>query len=123
MKSLVATAYDAAGNATNSTAVDVNVSNSVVVDTQAPVIVISNPFDGSQVTGMVGIKVSVSDNGDTTGIKQTLYIDGKAVASSSGTSLTYNWNARKASSGSHTIQAVARDAAGNTSIRSVTVKK
>lgn len=123
MKSLVATAYDAAGNTTNSTAVDVNVSNSAMVDTQAPVIVISNPLDGSQVTGTVGIKVSVSDNGDTTGIKQTLYVDGQAVTSSSGPLLTYNWNARKASSGSHTIQAVARDAAGNTSTRLVTVKK
>ncbi len=123
MKSLVATAYDAAGNATNSTAVDVNVSNSAMVDTQAPVVVISNPLDGSQVTGMVGIRVSVSDNGDTTGISQTLYIDGQAVISSSGTLLTYNWNARKTSSGSHTIQAVARDAAGNTTARSVTVRK
>ena len=123
MKSLVATAYDAAGNVTNSIAVDVNVSNSAIVDTQPPVIVISNPVDGSQVNGVVGINVNVSDNGDTTGIKQTLYIDGQAVASSSGTLLSYKWNARKASSGSHTIQAVARDAAGNTSTRSVTVKK
>lgn len=123
MKSLVATAYDAAGNTTNSTAVDVNVSNSAVVDTQAPVVVISNPIDGSQVTGTVGIRVSVSDNNDTSGISQTLYIDGQAVISSSGASLTYSWNTRKASSGSHTIKAVARDAAGNTTTRSVTVRK
>ena len=123
MNNLVATAYDAAGNANNSAPVDVNVSNTATVDTQAPVIVISNPVDGSQVTGMVGIRVSVSDNGDTTGIKQTLYIDGQVVTSSSGALLTYNWNSRKASSGSHTIQAVAHDVAGNTTARSVTVRK
>jgi hypothetical protein len=120
---LVATAHDSAGNTVNSAAVAVNVANAATADTQAPVVVISNPQDGSQVSGVVDIRVSVSDDSDLAGIRQTLYVDGKAVASATGAVLSYKWNTRKASSGSRTIQAVARDAAGNTTTRSVTVRK
>lgn len=123
MSTLVATAHDSAGNTVNSAAVAVNVANAATADTQAPVVVISNPQDGSQVSGVVDIRVSVSDDSDLAGIRQTLYVDGKAVASATGAVLSYKWNTRKASSGSRTIQAVARDAAGNTTTRSVTVRK
>lgn len=120
---LIATAYDLAGNTANSAAVAVNVANAATADTQAPIVVISNPQEGSQVSGVVDIQVSVADDSDLAGIRQTLYVDGKAVASSSGAVLSYKWNTRKASSGSRTIQAVARDAAGNTATRSITVRK
>lgn len=123
MAKLVATAHDSAGNTVNSAAVEVNVANTTADDTQAPVVVISNPQDGSQVSGMVNVQVSVSDDSDLAGIRQTLYVGGKAVASASGAVLSYKWNTRKVVSGSHTIQAVARDAAGNTTTRSVTVRK
>jgi hypothetical protein len=123
MANLVATVYDAAGNSSSSAPVAVNVANAVVADTQAPVVVISNPQDGSRVSGMVGVRVSVSDNGDLSGLRQTLYLDGQEVATASGGALSYNWNSRKASSGSHTLQVVARDAAGNSTTRSVTVSK
>lgn len=113
MASLVAVAYDAAGNSKASSAVGVNVANAVAVDTTPPNVLISNPANGAKVSGNVSIRVAASDNGGDAGIAQTLYIDGKRVASVTGASLSYNWNTRKVSGGSHTIAAVAQDAAGN----------
>jgi hypothetical protein len=50
-----------------------------------------------------------------------LYIDGALKATGTGSTLGYNWNIRKVTGGAHTIQAVAKDAGGNTSSASVSV--
>lgn len=123
MASLVAVAVDAAGNARSSSTVSVNVANSVVTDTTPPVVTISNPLGGSKVSGNVSVKVSASDNSSSAGISQTLLINGQQVASATGGSLSYNWNTRKVVAGSYTIQAVARDAGGNSSTQSIQVSK
>ena len=131
---VVAVAYDAAGNTKASASVAVSVANTVVVnpppppppvaaDTTPPVVAVVNPGNGKRVSGKVLVSTSASDNAGASGIKQTLYINGKLVASGSGSSLSYNWNTRKVSSGSHTIQAVAQDAAGNTTTAAVQVSK
>ncbi|MES2758926.1 MAG: S8 family serine peptidase [Pseudomonadota bacterium] len=123
MASLVAVAVDAAGNRGASAPVAVNVSNviaPVVVDTTAPVVSINNPVGGA-VSGNVAVNVSASDNSGAAGITQSLYIDGKLSAKGNGGSLSYNWNSRKATAGAHTIQAVSRDAAGNSTSASVIV--
>jgi len=130
---LVAVAYDAAGNNKASANVSVTVANNVVVnppppppvavDTTPPVVAVVNPTNGKKVSGKVRVSTSASDNAGASGIKQTLYIDGKVVASGSGSTLSFEWNTRKVSSGAHTIQAVARDAAGNTTSASVQVSK
>lgn len=123
---LVAIAYDAAGNATASAPVYVNVSNytaTVARDTTPPVVNIANPVTGT-VTGNVSVTVHSSDNGGNASVSDMLYIDGVLKAKGTGASLSYNWNTRKLASGVHTIQAVAKDAAGNTSSTTtqVTVK-
>lgn len=123
MASLVATAFDAAGNSKASTTVSVNVANNVVPDTSPPSVAISNPASGAKVSGTVSVKTTASDNAGAAGIKQSLYLNGKLVASATGASLSYNWNTRKSSNGSHTLQAVAKDAAGNTTSTSVSVTK
>lgn len=124
MASLVATAYDAAGNARSSATVSVNVANAAgIADTTPPAVKISNPPNGSKVGGTVSISVSASDNAGLNGLKQTLYIDGRAVASVAGGSLSYRWNTRKESAGAHKIEARAVDAAGNTSVAAVGVTK
>ena len=123
MSSLVAVAYDAAGNSKASTAVMVNVANNVFADTTPPVVAIVNPVNGSRVSGMVAVGVSGSDTAGNSALQQTLYIDGKLVASGTGGSLSYNWNTRKASEGVHTLQAVAQDAAGNRTTTSIQVSK
>ena len=126
MATLTAVAYDAAGNVKLSTPVSVNVANTSttqpVADTTAPVVRITNPVSGS-VRGNVSVTVNASDNSGSAGISMSLYIDGSLAASGSGSSLSYSWNTNKISRGNHTLQAVARDKAGNTSTSSVAVSR
>ncbi|MES2071420.1 MAG: S8 family serine peptidase [Pseudomonadota bacterium] len=125
MASIVVVAYDAAGNATASAPVSVNVSNTVVIvpkDTTPPVVAITNPVAGS-VSGTVTVSVNASDNSGAAGITQSLYIDGALKATGTGSTLGYSWNTRKVSSGAHTIQVVAKDAAGNTTSSTVQVSR
>ena len=121
--SLMVRGSDAAGNVGSSAAVTVAIANTVAADTQPPVVSLKNPANGAVVSGTVSISVSASDNAATTGLKQSLYIDGMLVASGTGGSLSYNWNTRKAASGAHAIKAVATDAAGNSASTTVTVSK
>lgn len=123
MASLVVVAYDAAGNSATSAPVSVNVANVVVADTTPPVVSISNPANGSVVSGNVSVRLSASDNTGSAGITQTLKINGTTVATATGSSLSYTWNTRKIAAGTYTLTATARDAAGNTSSTSVQVTK
>lgn len=123
-RTLSVRASDAAGNVGTSAGVAVSVANAVPAapaDTTAPVVQLLNPAAGAVLSGTVGISVSASDNAGASGIKQSLYIDDALVASSSGGSLSYSWNTRKATKGSHTIKAVATDAAGNVGTVSIQV--
>jgi hypothetical protein len=120
---LVAYAYDAAGKKGASAPVTVNVSNAattVTKDTTPPIIAIVNPVPG-MVSGTVSINTKASDNNGAGGISQWIYIDGVLKAKGTGATLSYSWNTRKISSGTHTIQAVAKDAAGNQGATSVQV--
>jgi hypothetical protein len=121
--SLIATAYDAAGNATASTPVTVTVANNIPPvgnDTTPPTVSITNPTAGA-VTGTVSVNVSASDDSGAAGISTTLYIDGALKAKGTGSTLSYSWNTKKVKAGPHTIQATAKDAAGNSSTSSVQV--
>jgi hypothetical protein len=124
MASLVAVAYDAAGNAGASSAVSVNVANSTAVpagsDTTAPSLSIANPVAGT-VSGTVAVSVSAADGAGAAGIRTSLAIDGVLRASGTGGSLSYSWNTKKERAGTHTIAVSARDAAGNTSTKTVSV--
>jgi len=117
--SIVAKAYDSSGNVSSST-VSVTVANTSTTDVTPPAVTITNPISGSMVSGNVNIGVSASDNVALSNV--SLYVDGVLKASGSG-SLSYTWNSRKESSGAHTVQAVARDAAGNSTTKSVQVYK
>ena len=123
--SLVAVAYDAAGNQASSSTVSIKVANApVVADTIAPTVSISNPVNGLVVSGnSTTVSVSASDNMGAAGISLSLYIDGALKAQGTGATLTYNWNTRKLKAGTHTVQVIARDAAGNSSSASVQVSK
>lgn len=115
---LVLKAFDAAGNVA-STTLNVTVANSVAAaDTTAPLVTIGNPKSGTIVNGNVGVTVTASDNVGVTAT--SLYIDGALKASGNG-ALSYTWNTKKASSGQHTVSAVARDAAGNTKTETIQV--
>lgn len=124
---LTAYAYDTAGNY-SSKAVTVSVANATTgttpppgADTTLPVPKIANPAAGSKLGNSVTISGSATDNVGVT--KLQLAIDGKLVATVSGGSLSYSWNTRKVTSGSHTILLLATDAAGNTASTSISVSK
>lgn len=122
---LQARAVDTAGNAAVSSMVNVTVSN----DITPPVVTITNPKNGSTVSGTVAVNVSATD--DKKVAKITLTIDGKEVAVAYGASLSYSWNTdgkggrggKKAQSSSGAIAARAEDAAGNQATASVSVIK
>lgn len=119
---LSARAFDAAGNAGTSANVTVNVANAVAADTTPPVVAITSPTSGSKLTGTsVTVRVSASDNRGTTGLSNALYINGAKVATSTGGSLSYKWSLRKLAAGSHTVQAVSKDASGNQTSTSIQV--
>lgn len=123
MANLVAQAFDAAGNTASSTVVSVNVANAAATpDTTPPTVRIANPL-GGKVNGNITISTSASDDRGTAGISQALYIDGALKATASGATLIFNWNARKAAAGGHSIQVVATDAAGNKSTAAVQVTR
>lgn len=117
---LEARAYDAAGNTGVSAPVSLTVSN----DKQAPAVSILSPSSGSTVGGTVTISVSAMDNEKVASV--TLNIDGRDVATSSGTSLKYTWNVPRVKgkqSPYSTITARAVDAAGNTGSSSIRVTR
>ncbi len=120
--SLVAKAYDASGNVGTSNSVSVTVANNTVtvIDSTPPVVTISNPKNGSTVSGTVAVSVGSSDNVKVAGV--SLYINGNLVASGS-SSLSYGWNTRKAPRGANSIQAVARDSSGNSTTSMIQVTR
>jgi len=123
--SLVAVAYDGAGNAGSSAAVAVTVNNTVppAPDTTPPVVGFSAPANGAAVSGNVTISVAASDNAGPAGLKLVLLINGSQVGSASGGSLNYKWNTTKIAAGSYTLEARATDAQGNPSSTVITVRR
>jgi len=110
--SVTAVARDAAGNTRTSAAVNVT-ANNVAPDTTAPTVSISSPASGATVSGSVSLSASASDNVGVVGVQ--FRVDGANLGAEDTTSAySASWDTRTASNGSHSISAVARDAAGNT---------
>jgi len=105
---LTAVARDAAGNTTTSAAVVVTVNNA---DTTAPTVSLIAPPAGT-VSGTVTVSANATDNVGVVGVQFKL--DGANLGSEV-TSAPYSlsWNTTTATNGTHTLTAVARDAAGN----------
>jgi hypothetical protein len=117
---LFARAYDAAGNFGSSTTISVTVQN--VADTTAPAVQITSPSSGATVVRNTKVYVTASDNVRVTRVD--LLVDGKPYGTSSSAMPVFSWNTLKISRGSHTLEAVAYDAAGNSSRSTVvTVNK
>ena len=119
---LTLTARDGSNNRT-STSIVVSVSNTTVVvgDLTAPNVYLLSPANGASYNSgdVISISSSASDNVGITNL--SISINGSVVGSSASSSYTYSWNTSSAASGIHTITATARDAAGNQSVRSITV--
>lgn len=82
------------------------------VDSQAPAVTITAPAGGT-VSGTVNLAANASDNVGVVGVQ--FKVDGVNTGSEDTTSpYGVSWNSASVPNGNHTITAVARDAAGNT---------
>ena len=110
--SLTAVARDAAGNHTTATPVTVTVSNGGGGDTTPPTVSMTAPANGTTISGTVTVSANASDNVGVVGVQFEL--DGAALGAEDTTApYSVSWDSTTASNGSHTLTAVARDAAGN----------
>lgn len=106
-----AIARDAAGNAATSSAVTVNVNNSVV-DLVPPTVNLTAPTAGSTVSGSITVSATAADNVAVVSVQFTL--DGANLgAADTAAPYQITWSTTGASNGAHTLRAIARDAAGN----------
>src|SRR5207244_431413 len=103
---LTAIARDAAGNRTTSNAV------TVAVDNTAPTLSITSPANGAFLTGTISVSATASDNVGVVGVQ--FQLDGVNLgAELMSPPYSVAWNTTTATDGSHTLTAIARDAAGN----------
>jgi thermitase len=110
---LAAKAFDTADNSAVSKTLSVTVENIVEADTTPPTVAILSPSgSGTTVSGTVQIEISAHDNVGVALVK--CYVDGALKATTTTSTLSCSWNARKVTTGVHTIEARAEDAAGNT---------
>lgn len=88
-------------------------------DTTRPVTSLSIPNSVSSLSGSNMVYADASDNVGVTRIE--ILIDGTKVAQSSSASIDFNWDTTSYSNASHTVTAVAYDAAGNSGNAAQTV--
>jgi isoaspartyl peptidase/L-asparaginase-like protein (Ntn-hydrolase superfamily) len=103
-----AIARDAAGNVQAATAISITVDN----DVTAPTVAVLNPADEGPVTGSAMLEANASDNVGIVGVQ--FMIDGENAGAEDVTApYAVPWNSLTVANGTHTIGAIARDAAGN----------
>jgi len=109
---LTAVARDAAGNQSASAPITVTVNNGTPSDTTSPAVTITSPASGTTISGPARVSANASDNVGVTGVQFKL--DGANLgAEITGTPYEFSWDTASTANGSHTLTAVARDAAGN----------
>jgi Big-like domain-containing protein len=110
---LVAVARTTLGLTFTSNPVTVTVNNAPPPDTTPPNVTIASPANGATVSGTITISANASDNVGVAGVR--FHLDGASLGAED-TSAPYagSWNTAGVANGSHTLTAIARDAAGNT---------
>lgn len=115
---LHAVATDAAGNSASTAPIGVTVSNAPP-DITPPTVSIGTPVAGATVYGTTTVSASATDKVGVA--KVDLYVDGVLYATNTTSPYSFGWNTRQSVDGSHMLQVVAVDAAGNAASTSVTV--
>src|SRR5712692_7845663 len=91
---------------------DFNLTTAAIPDTTPPTVTITSPAPAATVSGMVGVVATASDNVGVVGVQ--FKVDGNNTgAEVLATPYIYSLNTATLSNGSHSLTAVARDAAGN----------
>jgi hypothetical protein len=81
-------------------------------DTTPPTVAITAPTAGTTVTGTATVSANASDNVGVVGVQ--FQLDGANLGAEDATSpYSVSWNSTTATNGTHTLTAIARDAAGN----------
>lgn len=88
-------------------------SGGVLIDTQAPQIVVNTPAPNSVIGASITVDAAVTDAGGVS--KVEFYLDGKLVSTRTSAPYTYAWNLSGVDDGDHTWRIVATDVAGRTS--------
>jgi thermitase len=107
-------------NSTDSETINVIVKN-LVQDTSPPTAAVIFPANGATVSGTISVSVSATDDVKVTQVE--LYLDGELLGSDSTAPFIFVWDSTRISDGTHTLQAVASDAAGNSADSAVIVVK
>src|SRR5262252_5277862 len=104
----------------SSNPITVTVNNGPPPDTTPPTVGVASPASGQTVSGTITVSANASDNVGVAGVQFRL--DGANLgAEDTASPYSVSWNTGGVANGSHTLTAVARDAAGNQTAASVTV--
>ena len=108
-------------DANNNTAVSGDLTFSTTPDTTAPAVSITAPANGATVSGTATVTANATDNVSVASVQ--FQLDGASLGSLVTTApYSASWDTTKSTGGSHTLSAIARDAAGNSATSaSVTV--
>lgn len=90
-------------------------------DKTVPEVSITSPVNGSEVSGVVNINATATDNIAVASV--SLYINTSLIQTINTSPYNYAYNFENLNDGTHTIAVVAMDAAGNTNTASITVSK
>lgn len=104
---LMARAYDAAGNAGQSGSVSVTVVN----DTIVPTVSLTAPANNATVSGITTVTASAGDNVGVNNVE--FYRDGVLLYATNVAPFSYSWNTTTVANGSYTLTAKAYDNSGN----------
>jgi glucose/arabinose dehydrogenase/chitodextrinase len=84
-------------------------------DPTPPTVIIDSPTTGAQVSDIITVTADAFDNVGVAGVQ--FYVDGLPTGAEDTTDpFGFNWDTRTSANGSHTLTALARDAAGNTTL-------
>jgi hypothetical protein len=113
MHTLTAVVRDTSGNTATAAAISVTVAN----DLTPPTVSFTSPLSGATVSGTITVSANASDNVGVAGVQ--FQLDGLNLGTEVKTPpYTIQWDTRSASNGSHILRAVARDAAGSSTVSS-----
>ena len=88
-------------------------------DTTPPTVAFASPNNGMDVSGVVTVQISATDN---TGVSLVdLSVDGTPIGSTAISPYAFQWDSRLAANGTHSFSARATDLRGNVSAASITV--
>lgn len=100
-------------NNSEAVSADMTVTTTAAPDTTAPTVSISSPAPNATLSGTVTVSATASDNVGVVGVQ--FKVDGNNIgAEDSSSPYSASLNTTTLSNGNHTLTAVARDAAGNT---------